>query len=326
MSLESQAEPIERERRLDDSDLTDKVCEGTPVSTMLAETCIDQELQATLVELFRLEPLLDRGFHKLSTGESRKVLFTHALCSQPELLVVDSPFEGLDAQAVPLLNEVLREVSTKTPLVLATNRFDAIPDFATDIALLENGHLKATISHSGTTAMALMQQLFHLKTSDVQIPKAIASETAPELNPDHPLVNIKDASVRYTGNLIFEHLDWRIEPGRHWQLTGLNGSGKTCLLKLITGDHPQCYSNDIFVCGHQRGNGESIWDIKQHIGYVSSALQWDYRVSINALNVIISGYYDSIGLYNKATDLQKESAQQWLRVLGLESRATQPFK
>jgi len=94
-------------------------------------------------------------------------------------------------------------------------------------------------------------------------------------------VNIRNASVRYTDNLVFEHVDWRIEPGQHWQLTGPNGSGKTCLLNLITGDHPQCYINDIFVCGYRRGSGESIWDIKQHIGYVSSALQWDYRVSIS---------------------------------------------
>jgi len=117
---------------------------------------------------------------------------------------------------------------------------------------------------------------------------------------------------------VFEHVDWRIEPGQHWQLTGPNGSGKTCLLNLITGDHPQCYINDIFVCGYRRGSGESIWDIKQHIGYVSSALQWDYRVSISCRNVIISGFYDSIGLYTKATDLQNEVANQWLEVLGLQ--------
>ncbi len=113
---------------------------------------------------------------------------------------------------------------------------------------------------------------------------------------------------------------------QHWQLTGANGSGKTCLLNLITGDHPQCYSNDIFVCGYQRGNGESIWDIKQHIGYVSSALHWDYRVSISCRNVIISGFNDSIGLYAKATDLQIETADRWLELIGLYERAAQPFK
>ncbi|WP_350624159.1 ATP-binding cassette domain-containing protein, partial [Pseudoalteromonas sp. 24-MNA-CIBAN-0067] len=88
------------------------------------------------------------------------------------------------------------------------------------------------------------------------------------------------------------------------QLTGANGSGKTCLLNLITGDNPQCYNNDIGVFGFKRGTGESIWDIKQHIGFISNALHMDYRVSISALNTVISGFYDSIGLYQKPSDAQ----------------------
>jgi molybdate transport system ATP-binding protein len=106
---------------------------------------------------------------------------------------------------------------------------------------------------------------------------------------------------------------------------GPNGSGKTCLLNLVTGDHPQCYVNDINVVGYQRGQGESIWDIKQHIGYVSTALQWEYRVSISLQNVVISGFYDSIGLYEKATDSQQMIAREWLNLLGLADRANQPF-
>ena len=195
----------------------------------------------------------------------------------------------------------------------------------THIAFLEKGRLKFTAETSEKPALNLISQLFHLKTSDIRIPAAIPGEGPPVLNPEEPLVNIRNASIRYTDNLVFEHVDWRIEPGQHWQLTGPNGSGKTCLLNLITGDHPQCYINDIFVCGFKRGSGESIWDIKQHIGYVSSALQWDYRVSISCRNVIISGFYDSIGLYVKATDLQKEVADQWLEVLKLHDLATQPF-
>lgn len=326
VSLETQAALIERERSRDDSDLTDQVFTGTPVREMLAETCQDNELLTRLVDIFRLTPLMDRGFGKLSTGESRKILFTRALCSKPELLVVDGPFEGLDAQVVPQLGEVLQQLAQSTQLVLVINRISELPDYVTHVALVENGRLSAQVKTSDSSAMALLDQLFHIKTADVHIPAAIATDSAPALDPTQPLVKIRDASIRYTDNLVFEHLDWRIEAGQHWQLTGPNGSGKTCLLNLITGDHPQCYSNDIFVCGFKRGNGESIWDIKQYIGYVSSALQWDYRVGISAINVIISGFYDSIGLYAKATDLQKDVALQWLRVLGLQERHSQPFK
>ena len=325
VSLESQAALIERERLRDDSDITDKVANGTPVAEMLDEVCIDPELQKRLIRLFKLEVLLDRGFRKLSTGETRKVLFTRALTSKPDLLIIDGPFEGLDAQTAPLINKTLYELSSELPMVLVINRFDELPEFVTHIAFLEKGRLKTTVETYDKTALDLLSQLLHLKTTDIKIPNAIPGATSPALNCDEPLVKIRDASIRYTDNLVFEHLNWRIEPGQHWQLTGPNGSGKTCLLNLITGDHPQCYSNDIFVCGYQRGNGESIWDIKQHIGYVSSALQWDYRVSISCKNVIISGFYDSIGLYAKATDLQEEIASQWLQILGFQERAGQAF-
>ena len=325
VSLESQAALIERERLRDDSDITDRINEGTCVREMLEEVSLDPELLAKLTGLFRLDVLLERGFRKLSTGETRKVIYTRALTSKPEMLVIDGPFEGLDAQTVPLISEILRQVSEELPLLLVINRFDEIPEFVSHVAFLEKGRLNATIETRDKPALAKLSQFFHLKTTDIHIPEAIPNEGPPPLIRQDPLVKIRDARIRYTDNLVFEHLNWRIERGQHWQLTGPNGSGKTCLLNLITGDHPQCYVNDIFVCGYQRGNGESIWDIKQHIGYVSSALQWDYRVSIGCHNVIISGFYDSIGLYTKATDLQKDVAAQWLRVLGFQDRAGQAF-
>ncbi len=106
VSLESQAALIERERLRDDSDITDKVYDGTPVREMLDEISIDPDLLARLVRLFGLETLLDRGFRKLSTGETRKLLITRALTSKPDLLVIDGPFEGLDAQTVPLISKI----------------------------------------------------------------------------------------------------------------------------------------------------------------------------------------------------------------------------
>ena len=325
VSLEAQAELIERERLRDDSDITDKVSQGTPVRDMLDEVCKDPGLQTKLISLFRLDGMLDRGFRKLSSGETRKLLFTRALTSQPEMLIVDGPFEGLDARTVPLIQDTLRQLADETPLLLVINRFDELPDFVSHIALMEKGRLKITAETCDKPAMDLISQLLHLKTAEIKIPPAIPGDTSPALEPDQPLVNIRDAHVRYTDNLVFEHLDWRIDAGQHWQLTGPNGSGKTSLLNLITGDHPQCYNNDIYVFGYQRGSGESIWDIKQHIGYVSSALHWDYRVSINCKNVVISGFYDSIGLYAKATDLQQETAAKWLQVLGFQHRAGQAF-
>jgi len=159
----------------------------------------------------------------------------------------------------------------------------------------------------------------------MKVPPADPISRLPPLDPSQPLVRIKDAAIRYGETVIFKGVSWTIEPGQHWQLTGPNGSGKTGLLSLITGDHPQCYVNDIFVFGFQRGQGESIWQIKQYIGYVSTALQWEYRVSTSVRHVVISGFFDSIGLYSKYTERQRDIADQWLAVLGMADRADSPF-
>jgi len=326
VSLEAQARLIQAERDKDDSDITDVVFAGTPLQEMLDESCVDPVLQAKLVRRFDLTPLLARSFRQLSTGETRKFMLVQALASHPELLILDEPFDGLDVRAVEILRECLAEQMTSTSLLFILNRFDEIPDFVTDMALLQQGALVQQIAADDLPAVAQLAQLLHLQASELQLPERETAVEEVALNPDQPLVEIRDARIAYGDHLVFEHLDWRIEPGQHWQLSGPNGSGKTCLLNLITGDNPQCYNNDIFVFGYQRGQGESIWDIKQHIGYVSSGLQWDYRVSVSVQNVILSGFYDSIGLYQTASDRQLEIARQWLALLGMTQRASASFQ
>lgn len=324
VSLEEQSRLIERERQRDDSDLTDEINEGTPVREMLDETCVDSDLQRRLIDDLGLEPLLDRGFRKLSTGETRKVLLTRALTSQPDVLVLDEPFEGLDVATVPKIAALLEELAGTTTLVLALNRLDEIPNCTTHALRLEAGQLAQNFAcENGQQAVRLLGQISQIR-SDVALPPPETDIDVP-LNEDGSLVALNKVRVSYTDNVVFENLDWQIHPGVHWQVKGRNGSGKTCLLNLVTGDHPQCYVNDIRLFGYQRGQGESIWQIKQYLGFVSTGLHWDYRLSVGVRNVIVSGFHDSIGLYQKATDKQVELADAWLALLGLTDRATAPF-
>ena len=325
LSLETQAELIERENRRDDSAITDQVFEGTPVREIINEVSPDPLILEDLIDAFQLQDLMERGFRKLSTGETRKVLLTRELTRNPSMMVLDEPFEGLDTNSVELLKALLSDIASKIRMVLVVNRLDEIPDFVTHVAYLDNGQLSLKINAGDKAAMSDLRQLFHLTTTHIRIPESEPDFERPSLGDNEPLVQIRNGHIRYADNLVFEHLDWRIEAGQHWQVTGPNGSGKTCLLKLITGDHPQCYVNDIRVFGYQRGSGETIWDIKQYIGFMSSELQWSHRISVSCRNVIISGFYDSIGLYQKATDLQNNIADQWLQLLGLESRANESF-
>ncbi len=242
----------------------------------------------------------------------------------PDLLVLDEPFDGLDAATLAMLQAHLATLVGTVPMVLVLNRFDEMPDFITDIAYVDKGELKHQIRRDDEQAFAELYQLLHLKTTDLKVPPADPASALPPLDPEQPLIRLTDISIKYGDTSIISGLNWTIQPNQHWQLSGPNGSGKTGLLSLITGDHPQCYVNDIFVFGFQRGSGESIWQIKQYIGYVSTALQWEYRVGTSLRNVIISGFYDSIGLYTKPTDTQRQIADEWLALLGMSDRADQP--
>ncbi len=325
VSFEAQAELIDVERKKDDADIMDVISEGTPVREILYEDCQDTELAGQLIEKFGLEALLDRSFRKLSTGESRKVMLIRALASRPDLLVLDEPFDGLDVKTLEMLQQHLATLIDTVPMVMVLNRFDEFPDFITDIAYVEKGRLQHQVRRDDAKAYGELYKLLHLKTTDLSIPAVDLENAIPSLDPDQPLVRLNNITIKYDEKKVISDLNWTINANQHWQLSGPNGSGKTALLSLITGDHPQCYVNDIFVFGFKRGSGESIWQIKQFIGYVSTALQWEYRVGTSIRNVIISGFYDSIGLYSKSTDKQKSIADQWLALLGMSGRADQPF-
>lgn len=129
----------------------------------------------------------------------------------------------------------------------------------------------------------------------------------------------RSVSVGYHEKPIIHDLDWTIMPGEHWQLSGPNGCGKSTLVNLISGDHPQCYSNEIHLFGSQRGKGESIWDIKRHMGLMSTALHQQYRVSVIVETVLLSGFFDSIGVYRSVSQVQKDIVSAWLGFVQMES-------
>lgn len=325
VSLEEQSRLIQREIERDDSDITDTVNHGTPVAEMLAETSQDPVLLDELIDIFGVRHLLDRGFRKLSTGETRKVLFIRAVTAGPDLLVLDEPFEGLDVDTVPKVEALLARLALQTTLVLVLNRADEIPDYTTHVVRMDTGAMVQNFSCENVAALReIVRQAAGMRSTDLALPPP--EETADtRLNDDGSLISLKAGRVAYTDNVVFQDLDWEIRPGEHWQVKGPNGSGKTCLLNLITGDHPQCYVNDLTLFGIRRGQGESIWDIKRHLGFVSTGLHWDYRLSVSARRVIISGFYDSIGLYQRATEKEEEIAQNWLDLLGLTNKGNAAF-
>ncbi|EEQ03971.1 molybdenum transport ATP-binding protein modF [Yersinia rohdei ATCC 43380] len=281
-----------------------------------------------LAAQFGISHLLSRLFKYLSTGETRKTLLCQALMPQPDLLILDEPFDGLDVSARIQLAEMLSTLSTQgVTLVLVLNRFDDIPDFIQHVGVLADCHLTHTGPRQQVLSKALIAQLAHSENLDgLLLPETENPQQHIRLPQDKPLIILRNGVVEYNDRPILHHLNWQVNPGEHWQIIGQNGAGKSTLLSLITGDHPQGYSNDLTLFGRRRGSGETIWDIKRHIGYVSSSLHLDYRVSTNLRTVILSGFFDSIGIYQAVSDRQQQLADQWLALLGFSAdTANQPF-
>lgn len=262
---------------------------------------------------------------QLSTGESRKVLLAQALVSDPDLLILDEPFEGLDHQSVQDWTALLNQLREKVALVLIVNRFGDIPSAAEKIAILDNLELILQGERQQIEQQSIFRQLQYAETAlDVALPEsAIPKIKLPENQPHFELQNV---NIQYGDKRILNNLSWRVEPKQHWWIKGPNGAGKSTLLSLITGDHPQAFSNHVILFGKPRGSGETIWDIKSKIGYVSSQLHMDYRVNSSALDVILSGFFDSIGVYQQIPDALRIKAMQWLSRLNLTELAKKPFR
>ena len=333
VSVEQQQALIEAEKQKDCADILDIIAIPTTVEEILLEGLdskdIDQTLLARVSHVLALTDMLQRPFRALSTGETRKLLLAKALLSQPELLILDEPWDGLDQQACADFNELLLEICTQTTLILVLNRLSEVPKFCQQLVLIKSGSIQWQTQVEDDLAAQLthISQLQHMQQQDLILPAKDGDSFAPHpLDANAPLVKLSNVKVNYGDNIVFSNLHWTIQPQQHWQVTGPNGSGKTCLLNLITGDHPQCYVNDIYVFGYQRGSGESIWQIKQYIGYLSNGFHLDYRVNCSLLHLVLSGFYDSIGLYQQATSNQMALAQQWLALMGLGKHTSTPFQ
>ena len=299
---------------------------GLTTAEIIQEYNQDQALCENLALQFGIADLLNRRFKYLSTGETRKTLICRTLMSKPELLILDEPFDGLDVASRANLAEILSQLSKQNiTIVMVLNRFNEIPPFVKYIGLLANCQLlkygtKDTILND--VAVKQLTNLEHL--SNFTLPEP--DEVSVPLPNDLDRIILNNGFVQYDGKAIINGLSWRVKANENWQIIGPNGAGKSTLLSLITGDHPQGYSNDLTLFGHKRGSGETIWDIKRHIGYVSSSFHLDYRVSLSVENVLVSGYFDSIGVYQTASDKQLKLVKQWLQLLDLTELAEKPFQ
>ncbi|USD41300.1 ATP-binding cassette domain-containing protein [Vibrio sp. SCSIO 43135] len=326
VSLELQQSLLEEQLAKDETDFQDSIDYGSTVEQLILEMgCTESELN-DVIEKTDLNTLRQRHFKQLSTGETRRVMLARALVTKPQLLILDEPYAGLDVAHRAALSELLNLCAQQMQLLVITSREDELPSCINHVALFDHRSLTQQLTLEEWYNHPIKQHIQKLSQQKGGSVFELLESYHQQQDVPNPLIDMRNVKVEYLDGLIFKDLTWQVLQGQHWQVRGPNGCGKSTLLGLIMGDHPQCYCNDITVLGMKRGSGESIWDVKRQIGIVSSALHLQYRVGCSALDVLLSGFFDSIGLYEQPSKKQIQQAQHWLDALEMRSLERESFR
>ena len=285
----------------------------------------DDKLKNELFELFHIEPLLDKKIILLSSGELRKFQLTKTLLTAPRVLIMDNPFIGLDAPTRELLFSLLERLTkmSSVQIVLVLSMLDDIPSFITHVIPVDKMEVFPKMARE-----AYLKAFHDRDTVDSfeELQKRIINLAYDGNTYDSDeVVKLNKVSIRYDDRTILKELDWTVRRGEKWALSGENGAGKSTLLSLVCADNPQSYANTLYLFDRKRGSGESIWDIKKRIGYVSPEMHLFYMENVPVLNIVSSGFFDSIGLFRKCTERQQQVALAWMRVFGIEELKDRSF-
>lgn len=267
---------------------------------------LDADKLSHILQALSFSDLKHSQLIELSSGEHKKLQLVKALWLKPQLLIIDQPYTGLDAASRKNLNNLLDEVASDgVQLILVCNDLE-LPSCINRFAEIRD------------------QQL--VKLSSITEPLAFAEKISREIPPflkesplysSEVLVKMLDINISYGEKQVLKNINWEVKAGEKWLLQGHNGSGKSTLLSLINGDHPQSYANKLYLFGNKRGSGESIWDIKQHIGLITSEFHWYFDASATVWQSIASGFYDTVGLFQQLPYTKSEQVDELMEYFGL---------
>ena len=274
------------------------------------DTAERRKLRDQLYELFHMEEFLDKYIITLSSGELRKFQLTKTLFADPKLLIMDNPFIGLDAETRDQLRDLLKLLAEERDMeiMLVMSKTDDIPAFVSEVKWMGTQEPVPPHVLSPSQQEAILSLPYTDNDYDCQ-----------------HVIDMKNVSIRYGERTILEDLNWTVRNGERWALSGQNGSGKSTLLSLVCADNPQSYACDITLFDRPRGSGESIWDIKKHIGYVSPEMHRSYKRNLPAIRIVASGLMDSIGLYAVPNPQDYDKCRWWLDMFGVGDLADKPF-
>lgn len=263
------------------------------------------------MDKLHIQPLLQKTLIQLSNGENKRLQLVQALFRDPAVLILDNPFTGLDVEGRATLDSVLKTIVKAGIHIILITAHEQLPSYITHVAVLENGKLVRT-----GTAQEISISKSRADVFDTALLKKLPAPSEENFNEAVKMVNV---TVRYSDKLVLDQINWQVKKGERWSVSGPNGSGKSTLLSLISADNPQAYANEIYLFDRRRGSGESIWDIKKRIGFVSPELHLFFDQGTSCFDVIASGLFDTIGLFRQLSLAQREQVAVWLDILNLQS-------
>jgi len=269
-----------------------------------------------IIETLHLGPLLAKPLIQLSNGENKRVQLAIAVLDAPRLLILDNPFLGLDIEGRRTLHTIIGNLAAQGIQLLLITNTKELPAVITHIARLEHGKWSYRGPRAGYPDDQTTQDKADL---DAVILEKLRTASLEAGHDDFTYaVRMEHTTIRYGGNTILDDIQWQVRKGERWNVSGPNGAGKSTLLSLITADNPQAYANEIWLFDRRRGTGESIWDIKKKIGFVSPELHLYFDTATTTSQVIASGLFDTIGLFRTLNDEQEAAVELWMRLLSLQ--------
>jgi molybdate transport system ATP-binding protein len=261
-----------------------------------------------VLDILELEPLANKSLIKLSNGESRRLAIAAALLKNPLLFLMDRPLTGLDMATRSKFDGILKSIVDSGIQVVMTTSAEEIPSSITHVGQLKHGKFFPMPRNTGiekkkvATSNPVSNDLIDLLQNYPPIPF-------------DTLIQMSNVTILYGEKKLLDGLTWTVNPGERWALKGHNGAGKSTLISLLLGENPQAYANNFSLFDRKRGSGESIWDIKRPVGFVSPELGRYFPKNQNCLKLVLSGLYDTIGLFRKVTEEEEQLAKKWLNAL-----------
>ncbi|MEA3427385.1 MAG: ATP-binding cassette domain-containing protein [Bacteroidota bacterium] len=295
------------------------------VMEALEETGAVASAIAETLTLLGIGQISDTRLIQLSNGEHKRFQLAKALLQNAEWLLLDNPYTGLDITARQMLNTILDDLSQRGIQYLLVTSPSDVPASVTQVTELSGGKLGVMLSRQDhVLARPVIKPSFLPGDTFIASCKTIPpAYTYPDFSVAIRMVN---TSVVYHGRTILDTINWEVKKGECWSVSGHNGSGKSTLLSLVNGDNPQAFANEIYLFDKRKGSGESIWDIKQRIGYVSPELHHYFDATATAFEVVASGLFDTIGLFRQLSQQQRSITNQWLALLDITALGQKSFR